>query len=102
MELKKKWEVDANIKFIPTKGSIQKLEDIIDMIDKLQDDQDWDDVDDIAFDMDLENENKLCFVYQSTNLQRLYGKYGPHLVLPDATHNICKYSLPLVLWYKQI
>ena len=34
-------------------------------------------------------------MYQSTNIQRLYRKYGPHLVLPDATHKICKYSLPL-------
>ena len=86
--------VDANIKFIP-KGYIQKLEDIIDEIDKLHDNQDWDDVDDIALDMDLEIETKLCFVYQSTNMQRLYRKYGPHLVLLDATHKVCKYSLPL-------
>ena len=53
MELKKKWEVDANIKFIP-KSSIQQLDDIIDKIDKLHNNQDWDDVGNIALDMDLE------------------------------------------------
>ena len=91
MELKKKWEVDANIKFIP-KGSIQKLGDII---DRLHDAQDWDEVDDTSLDMDIEIGNKLCFVYQPTNMQRLYRKYGPHLVLLDATHKVCKYSLSL-------
>ena len=45
--------------------------------------------------MDVQVDNKLCFVYQSKNMQRLYRKYGKHLVLLDATYKVCKYSLPL-------
>ena len=36
---------------------------------------------------------KLCFVYQSKDMKRLYQKYGLNLVLLDATHKVCKYIL---------
>ena len=95
MELKKKWEAGANVKFIP-KGSAPKLEDILDKFDN--ENLEWDDVDDIEeipLTVDIEVDNKLCFVYQSKHMQRLYQLYGKHLVLLDATHKVCKYSLPL-------
>ena len=95
MELKKKWEADANVKFIP-KGSAPKLEEILDKFDN--ENLEWDDVDDIEeipLTVNIEVDSKLCFVYQSKHMQRLYRMYGKHLVLLDATHKVCKYSLPL-------
>ena len=35
------------------------------------------------------------FVYQSDEMQRLYRRYAPTLVLLDATYRTTKYSLPL-------
>ena len=40
-------------------------------------------------------DNKMLFVYQSKDMQRLYQRYGKHLVLLDATYKTIKYSLPL-------
>ena len=40
-------------------------------------------------------DNKMLFVYQSKDMQRLYQRYGKHLVLLDATYKTTKYSLPL-------
>ena len=37
----------------------------------------------------------MLFVYQSKDMQRLYQRYGKHLVLLDATHKTTKYPLPL-------
>ena len=37
----------------------------------------------------------MLFVYQSKDMQRLYQRYGKHLVLLDATYKTTKYSLPL-------
>ena len=45
--------------------------------------------------IDVEIENKLCFVYQLKYMQQLYIEYGTHLVLSDAAHKVSKYSLPL-------
>ena len=41
------------------------------------------------------SENKIMFVYQSDEMQRLYRRYGPTLVLLDATCRTTKYALPL-------
>ena len=41
------------------------------------------------------SENKMMFVYQSDEMQRLYRRYAPTLVLLDATYRTAKYSLPL-------
>ena len=41
------------------------------------------------------SENKIMFVYQSDEMQRLYRRYAPTLVLLDATCRATKYSLPL-------
>jgi len=35
------------------------------------------------------------FIFQSPQMQRLYRRYGPNIVLLDATHKTSKYSLPL-------
>ena len=95
MELKSKWECDAKIKFFP-KGSQPKLEDIVNQLHSEIDSFEWDAADEIPLgSSSISDENKLVFVYQSSNMQRLYRKYGNHLVLLDATHKICKYALPL-------
>ena len=39
-------------------------------------------------------DNKMLFVYQSKDMQRLYQRYGKHLVFLDATYKTTKYSLP--------
>ena len=102
MELKKKWEADANVKFVP-KGCRPKLEELIDRLESVGE-EDWENIDEIPFpDMaNIEVESKLVFVYQSANMQRLYRKYAPHLVLLDATYKVCKYSLPLFLLVVQL
>ena len=41
------------------------------------------------------SENKIMFVYQSDEMQRLYRRYAPTLVLLDAIYRTTKYSLPL-------
>ena len=41
------------------------------------------------------SENKIMFVYQSDEMQRLYRRYAPTLVLLDATYRTTKYLLPL-------
>ena len=89
MEMKRKWETDANVKFIP-KGSQPKLEELIEQLET-----DFNDFTDITWEVPDDVDNKLCLVYQSKNMQHLYKKYGPHLILLDATHKVCKYSLPL-------
>ena len=40
-------------------------------------------------------ESKIMFVYQSSEMQRLYRRYAPTLFLLDATYRTMKYSLPL-------
>ena len=40
-------------------------------------------------------ESKMMFVYQSSEMQRLYRRYAPTLLLLDATYRTTKYSLPL-------
>ena len=40
------------------------------------------------------SENQTMFVYQSDEMQRLYRRYVPTLVLLDATYRTTKYSLP--------
>ena len=62
------------------KGAIE-IDQIVD------EDVDWENTDDIA-------PIRLCFVYQSQDMQRLYRKYAPHLLL-DASHKECMYSLLL-------
>ena len=37
----------------------------------------------------------MLFVYQSKDMQRLYQRYGKHLVLLYATYKTTKYLLPL-------
>ena len=100
MKLKNKWEGNANISFDP-KGSNPQFENLVDQLDRLADgeeldelDEEWEDV--LLSSKDQNNcDGKLCFVYQSENMQRLYQKYGAHLVLLDATHKTMKYALPL-------
>ena len=41
------------------------------------------------------SENKIMFVYQSDEMQRLYRRYAPTLVLLDATYRTTKYPLTL-------
>ena len=41
------------------------------------------------------SENKMMFAYQSDEMQRLYRRYAPTMVLLDATYRTAKYSLPL-------
>ena len=40
-------------------------------------------------------ESKMMFVYQSNEMQRLYRRYAPTLLLLDVTYQTTKYSLPL-------
>ena len=100
MEEWKKW---ANVMFTP-KGNQMKTDDIITSLENkiTEDDNEDDDEEDIDYGtvdlnlhLNLHVEKKLCFVYQSNNMQNLYRKYGKHLVLLDATHKVCKYALPL-------
>ena len=93
MEMKKKWEADANIKFIP-KGSKPKVEDLLEQLEN----DDLHDFINFSWVVPDEVDNKLCLVYQSKNMKHLYRKYGPYLILPDATHKVCKYSLSLFFW----
>ena len=44
---------------------------------------------------EIVSENKMMFVYQSEEMQRLYRRYGTALILLDATYRTTKYSLPL-------
>ena len=83
---------DGNFKYIP-KGSIPQVEELL---EKLEASEDWEDLDDININVNTESV-KLCFVYQSKEMGRLYRKYGCNLVLLDATHKICKYTIPLYL-----
>ena len=86
--------LEGNFKYFP-KGCIPKVEDLL---DKLEANEDWEDLDDISINMTTGTEDvKLCFVYQSRDMQRLYRKYGVNLVLLDATHKVGKYTIPLYL-----
>ena len=40
-------------------------------------------------------ESKLMFVYQSNEIQRLWRRHAPTLLLLDATYRTVKYCLPL-------
>ena len=42
-------------------------------------------------------DNKMLFVYQSKDMQRLYQRYGKHLALLYATYMTNKYSLQMYL-----
>ena len=37
----------------------------------------------------------MIFVYQSATMKRMYGMYGKHMILLDATYKTTKYALPL-------
>ena len=38
---------------------------------------------------------KIMFVYQSTEMKKMYERYGNHMILLDATYKTIKYALPL-------
>ena len=38
---------------------------------------------------------KIMFVYQSTEIKKMYERYGNHMILLDATYKTIKYALPL-------
>ena len=99
MELKKKWEKGANLSFQP-KGARPKIEDILEKIENDLiggDGGEWEEVDEVGDDHVMDNpvNERLCFVYQSDEMQRLYRLYAHRLVLLDATHKTCKYAIPL-------
>ena len=76
MELKKKWEKGANLSFQP-KGARPKIEDILEKIENDLiggDGGEWEEVDEVGDDHVMDNpvNERLCFVYQSAEMQRLY------------------------------
>lgn len=83
---------DGNHHYMP-KGSIPEVQELL---NKLEASEDWDEFDDININFSTEDV-KLCFVYQSDEMARLYRKYAVNLILLDATHKICKYTIPLYL-----
>ena len=83
---------DGEFKFIP-KGSIPEVEELL---QRLEASDDWDDFDDINIHFSS-GDVKLFFVYQYEDMSRLYRKYAVNLILLDATHKICKYTIPLFL-----
>lgn len=99
VQLKANWEKSGKVKYIP-KGAQEAIETILDRLEQNGNggDGEWDDMDDI--DHLILNDpvaQKLCLVYQSYDMQRLYRLYGHRLILLDATHKVCKYSIPLFL-----
>ena len=56
------------------KGAIE-IDQIVD------EDVDWENIDDIV-------PSRLCFVYQSQDMQRVYRKYAPHLEQPKCCSKI--------------
>ena len=92
MELKKKWEESAHVRFIP-KGSIRQVEQLLDEMETGLMNPNASEF--VVEESESTPNSKLCLVYQSYNMQRLYRKYGLHLILLDATHKTCKYALPL-------
>ena len=93
---KKKWEQSGKVKFIP-KGAIEVIEDYLERIEggdmDIEEEGEWENYNEII--TTDPSESKLLFVYQSEKMQRLYQLYGHRLILLDATHKICKYSIPL-------
>ena len=83
---------DGRYSFTP-KGSIPEVEDLL---DRLEADEVWDDIEDMNIQFSS-GDTKLCFVYQSNEMSRLYRKYAVNLIMLDATHKICKYTIPLFL-----
>ena len=93
MELKNKWEKKGKVRFIP-KGSISQVEKLCDEL--VQGDADVvDQIGDFLVEEEDIGQSKLCFVYQSISMKRLYCRYACHLILLDATHKVCKYAVPL-------
>ena len=43
----------------------------------------------------LESDGRFLFIYQSIGMKRTYRKYGPCLILLDATYRTTKYALSL-------
>jgi hypothetical protein len=86
---------DGRYKFIP-KGSVPAVEDLLMRLEAAAENEDWEDFDDVNISVSS-NDVKLCFVYQSNEMCRLYRKYAVHLILLDATHKVCKYTIPLFL-----
>ena len=73
MELKKKWEADANVKFIP-KGSAPKLEEILDKFDSEY--LEWDDADDIEeIPLNVDTLSELMGVLIDSFVPNLYERY---------------------------
>ena len=44
---------------------------------------------------EVDEEEKILFVYQNCKIRRLCGRYGRNLILLDATYKTTKYALPL-------
>ena len=42
-----------------------------------------------------ERDGRFLFIYQYNDMKRIYRKYAPYLILPDATYRTTKYALPL-------
>lgn len=59
-------------------------------MNKLEANDDWEELDDMNIHYSSEDV-KLCFVYQSDEMARLYRKYGVNLILLDATQNLQVY-----------
>ena len=81
-------------------GNISHFENDLKANDDSEDDDDEGDDDEGGDDDDgpienLNEQGKLCFVYQSKSMKRLYRRYCPHVVLLDATYKTTKYLLPL-------
>jgi hypothetical protein len=43
----------------------------------------------------LTSSRHFLFVYQNSNMRRLYRRYGGDTILLDATYRVCKYAVPL-------
>ena len=41
------------------------------------------------------DDSKMIFIYQSTEMQQMFHRYGNQLILLDATYKTAKYALPL-------
>ena len=68
-----------------------KLEELLDQMDNV--DEEWEHFDELNVKILPTGDVKLCFVYQSKNIERLYRKYGVQLVLFDVSHKVYKYKM---------
>ena len=74
--------------------SIDEIESSLVDQETLSDKDSFDEVDHVPIE---KTDNKMLFVYQSKDMQRLYQRYGKHLALLYATYMKNKYSLQMYL-----